>query len=91
MLTCLCCKKYVLIQDHRLFCKKQKGRKRKKKRKKKANAQKLDDNPLTGESSEDVEEQETPVLLDAFRFSPCLYALSQKNKETQEGVFLSQI
>lgn len=91
MLTCLCCKKYVLIQDHRLFCKKPKGRKRKKKRKKKANAQKLDDNPLTGESSEDVEEQETPVLLDAFRFSPCLYALSQKNKETQEGVFLSQI
>lgn len=40
---------------------------------------------------QDVEEQETPVLLDAFRFSPCLYALSQKNKETQEGVFLSQI
>lgn len=40
---------------------------------------------------QDVEEQETPVLLDAFRFSPCLYALSQKNKETQERVFLSQI
>lgn len=73
------------------FLQKAKRKKKKKKRKKKANAQKLDDNPLTGESSEDVEEQETPVLLDAFRFSPCLYVLSQKNKETQEGVFLSQI
>ena len=74
------------------FLQKAKRKKKKKKReRKKANAQKLDDNPLTGESSEDVEEQETPVLLDAFRFSPCLYALSQKNKETQEGVFLSQI
>lgn len=73
------------------FLQKAKRKKKKKKRKKKANAQKLDDNPLTGESSEDVEEQETPVLLDAFRFSPCLYALSQKNKEIQEGVFLSQI
>ena len=91
MLTCLCCKKYVLIQDHRLFCKKPKGRKREKRERKKANAQQLDDNPLTGESSEDEEEQETPVLLIAFRFSPCLYALSQKNKETHEGVFLSQI
>lgn len=73
------------------FAKSQKEEKGKKRERKKANAQKLDDNPLTGESSEDVEEQETPVLLDAFRFSPCLYALSQKNKETQEGVFLSQI
>lgn len=73
------------------FAKSQKEEKEKKRERKKANAQKLDDNPLTGESSEDVEEQETPVLLDAFRFSPCLYALSQKNKETQEGVFLSQI
>ena len=36
MLTCLCCRKYVLIQDHRLFCKKPKGSKRKKKRKKKS-------------------------------------------------------
>lgn len=65
--------------------------KAKRKKKKKANAQQLDDNPLTGESGENEEEQETSVLLIAFRFSPCLYALSQKNKETQEGVFLSQI
>ena len=76
-----------MIQDHRLFCKKPKGRKRKKKRKKKANAQKLDDNPLTGESSEDVEEQETPVLLDAFRFSPCLYVLSEKIRKLKKGYF----
>ena len=53
-----------------------------KNREKKENAQQLDDNPLTGESSEDEEEKETPVLLIAFRFSSCLYALSQKNKES---------
>lgn len=63
----------------------QKAKRKKKKKKEKEKSKRPE------ARRQDVEEQETPVLLDAFRFSPCLYALSQKNKETQEGVFLSQI